>query len=145
MVPTAFFEDQHFAETQRFAPSAVFRRCTFAAGRDGEIFEGAFHACGIAGFDWFQPFFIAVFVDTDFRAMRFLGASFQQSRFVGCTFEACHFGRDAMRGACDIDRCSFLDCTFLSCEVDAGDQQPFGQNRWYGCTQVDCRGFEGLF
>lgn len=132
-----------------FDPEAVFRFTTFAGARDGHGLDGALLWCTVEGFDWYAPLFNSIVIaNTTFRDVVFRGASFRGCRLVECTFERCRFEQNNMGRGCTFDECSLTECRFIACESDRTSpvgRTVFTKNRWYGCTQTRCKGFEGLF
>ncbi len=133
----------------RLWEDAVFRWCNFSQLEiEGKMIGGALLGCELRKIDWYWGFFnTALLAHTNFKNCIFRGSNFASSELVQCIFDDCQFVLDNMRGQCTFERCVVVECTFNRCEIVKGSRgEPvFIDSRWYGCSQNDCSGFEGLF
>jgi uncharacterized protein YjbI with pentapeptide repeats len=104
----------------------VFRFCTFKHLDDEEIgmaVDATFLGCRFKEMDFYWTLFcIVLFHDCEFENCTFRGVSFADCRFVDCSFEFCIFTQSNLGN----------DCTFSG-------------SKWYGCTQNNCVGWEGVW
>jgi hypothetical protein len=148
-------------ESQEFDPKSgppeqwdrdtVFLYCTFTdLSIEGPGMDGAAIRCTFENVEWYWSLFnTALFSNAKFVRCTFRGVSFRTCEFMSCKFEQCTFALDNLGGSCLFDECIVAECAFDRCEFVVGPRgrrELFtGTNRWYGCTQHQCKGLEGVF
>ena len=120
-------------ESETFSPDAkpfpdwrneTYHYCNFERFSDlTDPVEGSYLGCEFVGCGWYWALFnCAVLVRVKFENCQFDGCSFSSCTFVECEFVGCKFGDDSFEKGCSFD-----------------------ESRWYGCTQSNCTGLEGVF
>lgn len=96
----------------------VFRYCHFeSAALEGGDSDGVFLSCTFQEFEWYWGIFnLALFVDCKFERCTFRGTSFAGCRLVECEFKNCRFVPDNLGALCAATDTNVYGCSSLNCE-----------------------------